>query len=1049
MRTLLRSLIAALLLWAAWFPAARADTPITLFKSFAGYVNFTGTQETLRSRGNDKNACAVVSSVSMTLSGIPTGATVLAAYLYWAGSGTPDYTVTFDGVPFTAPTSRQYSSPTVGYNYFAGAADVTTRVRARGNNTYTASGLDVNSGVPFCAVQGVLGGFQLLVIYTTNNSKDTFRVLNVYEGFQYIRNSRVELTLANFLTPSPVGTGKVGHITWEGDATLGQDGENLSFNTVAMADTLNPVGNQFNSISNINDDQTSYGIDFDAYTIGYPTIASGQKSAKTIYESGSDLVLMNAEIIAAPNVLATDRAIAMVVDGPLIESTTTSYRIVVSNNGPLPESGPIVVNDLLPSSLIVGTPGGDGWTCARDGQKVSCTYDRTKTLAVGASLPPIVIPVTPVRGASGLISNSATVGGPLFDYYDANNTATVSVRTGAADFTPVFMFTDAICAHNKPFGDPEQPCNPVNFDPSLANTDLRMYITYVVKNVPTAMSNVDLTLPMKFALSCHNPTTNAGVRATYNIRSAMLTLPLCEPNGAIPAQASANWTGLNDIVFGANTPSTKVEFQLRYQDVGRVELFVSDKDARLGSTGSFVSRPEKLVLLPSSLNGAKTPASAADAAFVAAGATFQMSVEARMVGLTTAAPNFGRELEEQRAVVQVVATPAKIAGGGPMPAMVADRAEKNYFDPVDFRGSFGAFTKGVATGTDFAYDDVGVLQLDASLKPRGDDEEGNYLGSGNVFAASVNVGRFFPQYFNVVATGPMACVDGAGCPDSKTAVPSLTITTMAYAGQPFKAQVSAMGAANNVLRNYRLELARDVTLTPYTAPNGSIVQDAPTYASVPVTKSALGGTKTLPASTFAAGVGTTTVSYNFPAALAYSADRPAANNWALPVSVYLRADEPKYTDEVTSKRAAAVEGGVRVVSGRANVASMQSAADQMLSVPVKAQFYGTFNTFNGWYDSTADSSSSFAPATQVAFSTACTRLAGAPSCNLTLKVDASTSGAYTAGVATIKLAAPGVGSNGIREMWTLGPAWLPSTKGVLTYGNVRSRSVYTYIREMY
>ncbi|QBQ34996.1 DUF6701 domain-containing protein [Pseudoduganella plicata] len=798
----MRALVTFVLLFAL-APWAAADTPITLFKSYAGYVNFTGTQETLRSRSNDKNPCAMLNSVTMTLSGIPSGATVLAAYLYWAGSGsTPDYTVTFDGVSFTAPTSRQYASSTVGYNYFAGAADVTTRVRSRGNNTYTASGLDVNNGAPFCAVQGVLGGFQLLVIYTTNNSKDTFRVLNVYEGFQYIRNSRVELTLANFLTPSPVGTGRVGHITWEGDATLGQDGENLAFNSVPMADSLNPAGNQFNSISNINNDQSSYGIDFDAYTIAEPTINSGQRSAKTVYESGSDLVLMNAEIIAAPNVPATDRAIAMTVDGALIESTTTSYRIIVSNNGPLPEPGPIVVNDLLPASLIVGTPGGTGWTCTKDGQKVSCTYDRSLTLAVGASLPPIVIPVTPVRGASGLISNSATVGGPLFDYYDANNTATVSVRTGAADFMPVFMFTDAVCAHNKPFGDPEQPCNPVSFDPSLANTDLRMYISYVVKNVPTAMSNADLTLPMKFALSCHNPTANAGVRATYNIRATTLTLPLCESSGAIPVQTSGTWSALNNIVFGANSPSTIPpthpsglggEFLLRYQDVGRVELFVSDKDARLGSTGSFVSRPEKLVLLPSSMNGAKTPASAGDAAYVAAGAPFQLSVQARMVGLATPAPNFGRETEDQRVTVQLVATPAKIAGGGAMPAMVADRIRDDYFKPVDLRGAFDPFVGGAATGSSFAYDDVGILQLDAALTPRAGEKEGSYLGSGNVYAASVNVGRFFPDHFDVAVTGPMGCVDGAGCPDSGTAVPSQTIKTMAYSRQPFAVKVSAMG----------------------------------------------------------------------------------------------------------------------------------------------------------------------------------------------------------------------------------------------------------------
>ena len=1047
MRRLFTLLLLPLLL--ALAPWAQADTPITLFKSYAGYVNFTGTQETLRSRANDKNACAVVSNVSMTLSGVPNNATVLAAYLYWAGSGsTPDYTVTFDGVTFTAPTNRQYSSGTVGYNYFAGAADVTARVRARGGNaTYAASGLDVENGVPYCAVQGVLGGFQLLVIYTTNNSSDTFRVLNVYEGFQYIRNSRVELTLANFLTPSPPGTGRVGHITWEGDATLGQDGENLSFNGVPMSDSLNPVGNQFNSVSNINNDQTSYGIDFDAYTIAYPTIASGQKSAKTIYESGSDLVMMNAEIIAAPNVLATDRAIAMVVDGPLIESTTTSYRIVVSNNGPLPESWPIVVTDLLPSSVIVGTPSGNNWACTKDGQKVTCIYDRALKLAVGESLPPIVIPVTPVRGASGLISNSATVGGPLFDYYDANNTATVSVRTGAADFTPVFMFTDAICAHNKPFGDPEQPCNPVKFDPSLANTDLRMFITYVVKNVPTAMSNVDLTLPMKFALSCHNPTANAGVRATYYIRPTTLTLPLCEPNGAIPAQTSSTWSGLNNIVFAANSPSTIAynpstgkggEFLLRYQDVGRVELFVSDKDARLGSTGSFVSRPDTLLLLPSSLNGAKTPASATDAAFKAAGAPFTMTVQARMVGLSTPAPNFGRETEDQRVTVQVVATPAKIAGGGPMPAMVAERDPKNYFDPVELRGAFGDFTGGTATGTDFAYDDVGILQLDAALAPRGGEKEGSYLGSGNVYAASVNVGRFFPDHFDVVATGPMGCVDGGGCPDSGTAVPSLTIKTMAYSQQKFAVKVSAMGVANNVLRNYRLELANDVTLSPYKVPNGGSTQ----VQNLPAT-SALAGTTTLLASTFDAGVGNTSVSYNFPTAFSASS---TAGTWPLPVSVYLRATEAAGGDAVTSKRALAVEGGVRVVLGRAYVPSKQGAADQSLFVPVTAQFYGTFSGFNGWYDSTADSASKFAT-TDVLLP--CNNVVAGTTCTLTVRVDPATTGAYAAGVAIVKLAPPGVGSSGSVNMTIRTPTWLPSTVGVLTYGTVRSPSIYTYIREMY
>lgn len=1032
MKAFIRALLAAVL--AACLLPARADTPITLFKSYAGYVNFTGTQGTLRYASNNYDACTVYRSVSMTLSGIPSGATVLAAYLYWAGSGTtPDYTITFDDKSYTAPTNRQYSSTTVGYNFFAGAVDVTERIKARGNATYTATGLSVDNGYTFCSVQGVLGGFQLLVIYDSNSKGEPFRVLNVYEGFQYIRNSRVELTLANFLTPSPVGTGRIGHITWEGDQTLGQDGENLLFNGVAMKDSLNPVGNQFNSVSNINNDQTSYGIDFDAYTVASPTIASGQTSAKTAYESGADLVLMNAEIIAAPNVLATDRAIAMTVDGPLIESTPTTYTITVSNNGPLAESGPIVVQDTLPAALIVGTPSGTGWTCSKEGQKVTCTYDRTKTMAVGETLPPITIPVTPVRGVSGLITNSAAVGGPLFDYYDANNTATVSVRAGVADFTPQFMFTDAICVHGKAFGDPGQTCKPVNFDPSLANTDLRMFISYVVKGVPTAMANNDTTLPMKFALSCHNPIANAGVQATYNISAAVLTLPLCASNGAIPAQTSATWSGLNNIVYGGGTPSTKVEFQLRYQDVGRVELLVSDKDGRLGSTGSFVSRPEKLVLLPSSMNTAKTPTSATETRFVRAGEQFPMSVQARMVGLSTPAPNFGRETEP--VAVAVIATPAKIEGGGPLPAMVADRVPDDYFKPVPLRGAFGAFSGGAASGTDFAYDDVGVLQLDAQLV------SGDYLGSGNVFAASVNVGRFYPAWFNVTVTGPMDCVAAAGCPSAVT-TPVSAIKTMAYSGQPFAYKVSAMGLANTVLRNYRLELAHDVTMGAYTAPNGTIVQNTPVAGTSPAV---FGGT-TLAASRFVAGEASASATYTFPAAVRY-AWGASTSSWAPPISVYLRAVETAGWDNVTSKRAAAVEGGVRVVLGRTYVPSMQAAADQSITVPVKAQFYGTQGGFNDWYDSTSDSASTFAR-TDVTFDP-CTPLVGAARCQLALKVDASTSGAYAAGIANVKLAAPGVGSSGFALMSIATPGWLPSMKGALSYGTVRAPNVYTYIREMY
>jgi hypothetical protein len=91
--------------------AVRADTPITLFKSFAGNVSFTGTLKTMRTKNNNADPCAITNgSMNMVLSGVPNGATILNAQLYWAGSGSnPDYTVSFDGVNITR--LRRAASP--------------------------------------------------------------------------------------------------------------------------------------------------------------------------------------------------------------------------------------------------------------------------------------------------------------------------------------------------------------------------------------------------------------------------------------------------------------------------------------------------------------------------------------------------------------------------------------------------------------------------------------------------------------------------------------------------------------------------------------------------------------------------------------------------------------------------------------------------------------------------------------------------------------------------------------------------------------------------
>lgn len=1039
----------ALLCWLA-AGAARADSPITLFKSFAGNVSFTGTQKTMRTKDNDTDPCAISnSSLTMKLTGVPSGATILNAQLYWAGSGsTPDYSVVFDGVTTTAPSNRSYTSATVGYDFFAGAADVTSQVVAKGNANYTVSGLSINNGSPYCGVEGVLGGFQLLVVYSHPN--ETFRVLNVYEGFQYIRNSAVTLTLANFKIPTPIGnlSGKIGHITWEGDTTLSGGGEILRYNSVEMVDSLNPSGNQFNSVSNINNDTQSYGIDFDAYTVTSPTIQAGQTQARSDYQSGQDLVLMNAEVIAAPNVPAADRAISMTLQNPLQPSQISNYIIKVSNNGPLAEGGPTTVVDVLPSSLIFVSASGTGWNCSIAGQTLTCSY--TGTMASGATLPSITLRVTTAAAATGLINNSATVSGQLFDYYDGNDTSTVSSLVGAAGFTPSYVFTqakddqrpsDGQCVNGLTFDDPGQTCTPVDFTGKryLANKDIPMYLTFVVSSVPTALSNSNSTIKIKYALSCYDPAQDAGVRATFTqVGGSTVTLPLCAASGALPGQTSSTWTALNNVTMAGGKASSTDQYNFHYADVGRIEFLVSDNTARLGTSGPFVERPDRLVLTAPASNQAGMPASATDPKFVTAGTAFPLTVSAMMYGGGTA-PNFGKETTP--VVVKLVAQAAKDQVGNRLVDMLADPAQPDA--ELVLNGSLGAFSGGSATGSTFSYADVGVLEITPRLYAT-PPASPSYLNTGDLTSVSINVGRFVPDHFDTVVTAPMACDPGGmSCP--------ATVAGMAYSRQAFGVKVTAANLQGAATVNYRGALARAVTLSAWSAPGTTTTANppaAPTGSALSANSLAASDFNIDPvkggASSPPTGVANAKPLYTLPNP--YVSTAPFANNWVPPTMVYVRASETGTpNDGVTSLRTGAAEGGVAVVAGRLFVPNAYGASNLPVTLQLAAQYYGQTTvggaTVRAWRNNASDSVTTVTPATDLQY-TSCLLACPSPA-----------SGAqpvYTmnAGVAGVRLkAGSSAGKSGANVSVINLPVWLPTGQGRVTFGLYRSPVIF--LREVY
>jgi len=443
---LTRNLLLVFIAWLMLSTAAFADTTVSLFDSYAGNINFVGAESTRRTQANNggTGACNVLApntNNTAQVSGIPTGATIRAAHLYWAGSGaTPDYNVTFEGGNITAAVNRQYTADfvlnnTTTFDFFSGVADVTAQVNAKRNGTYNFSGLTVNTGAPFCAVEGVLAGWSLIIVY--EDASEDFRVVNLYEGYQTFRESSITLIADNFRVPAVVN-GKYATLTWEGDDTLNNNGENLVLNGTSLTDGDNPVGQQFNSKSNIASispstgavNADSYGVDLDAFAIDSSILSPGSTSATAVYSSGTDLVLLSMQILSITNTAVSDLSITKTATSTFVAGTDATYNLVVNNAGPNIEPGNIVVTDTLPAGLSFVSASGTGWSCGAVGQNVTCT--RTGNLAVGANTSNITLTVAVAPTAPASISNTASVSGTNFDNQGSNDdsTATVTLSTG-------------------------------------------------------------------------------------------------------------------------------------------------------------------------------------------------------------------------------------------------------------------------------------------------------------------------------------------------------------------------------------------------------------------------------------------------------------------------------------------------------------------------------------------------------------------------------------------------------------------------------------------
>ncbi|OON63273.1 hypothetical protein B0920_07710 [Massilia sp. KIM] len=1015
-----RALLAGLALLACLFglPPAQAQTALTLYKTFAGNINFTGTQASLRSYPEGKYACYVTSpntNEKASLS-LPFGASVVSAHLYWAGSSSSiDKTVTMNGNSVTA--GRVWTASVAnGIPYFSGAADVTKLVQAKGSGDYTFSGLSVNTGSPHCERNAVLGGFSLVVVYS--HYAEPFRNLNIYDGFQPLYYAEVKFTMTNFRVPDNVTSnekGRFGHVVWEGDQALSANAEAVFFTQNGSTSTLTngsyaPAGNQFNSQSSINKDAYSVGVDFDTYEIGNFTPKQGVASAT--FRATEDMIILSTAVLALPSAPESDLALDLVLNGSLVENGPASYSLTVANKGPAPDDGPITVRITLPAGQTYTSATGTDWSCSALGQIVTCTYG--PTLEMGQTTPAIALKTKVTK--TGEMAVSATVTGSRDP--DTSNNSKTHKATTVVPQAAAYKFTTIACAAGAAIGTSACPL----YDATLVAGDTAtVYITAVTDGKATPLSTTQTgKAALKFAFRCTNPlplAAGAQAKAQYVTPASSAPLSACVGPDATPA-----WSA-QTIDFPAKVASVETKFS--YADVGMLRLMLQDSKG-LMDEAEIVSVPDRLEMaLTRSADGVENPATnkLAEPGFVRAGEPFDLRVSA-LGKAGQVLPSFGKEVNGYRPKMQL-----SLAGAGAIEGL----------DPKQLGELGGGFAENTTdfSGT-FTWSQLGSMDLSAKVD--------NYLGSGRNLDVTKRVGRFYPAYFSTVVTGNFDCVPKMRCPAQGLA----EIETATHSTQPFQVRVKAHdvnGLELPVFNDPKYQQAvvpEDLALSPVVLPGQGalVVKDGgltdPTKAELRY--------ETLRAVSFKLG-------------LPFVADGARSGGWPAPTPVYLRATATTPRAGTTAREKLSslqaepeesIEGGVMVVTGRIEVANVFGSELLKTRVPMQAQFW----TGTGWATTTSLDHATLLSTSEVRY-TECTRAlrlaSSTDKTNNCVPLSAAKAGAMPLddGRTVFSLAPVGAKMEGSVHVHvdSTDHGWLPSTRGRVSFGQYRSPVIY--VREIY
>lgn len=306
----------ALIFTFALFSQLLFAQPFEEYQIFSGQYDYVLVGNTLNSVENNGGPCTILTESSATLE-LAADQTVVAAYLYWSGSGLGDFDVTFAGNPLTAERTFSYSLPSSSLIYFGAFVDVTGIVAANGDGVYLLSDLDLLDAIQsYCQINGGnatnFGGWTVVVVY----EDDTLPVndIRIHDGFVAVSgaNPVVSITLDEPVIYSNT-TATLGLLAWEGDSQIA-NGENLKINGAIISDPpLNPADNLFNGTNSFTGSTVLYNMDLDFFDIS-GLINETDDFLAIEMNSLQDLIIMNVIVTKVKDATATDSDDDLVFD---------------------------------------------------------------------------------------------------------------------------------------------------------------------------------------------------------------------------------------------------------------------------------------------------------------------------------------------------------------------------------------------------------------------------------------------------------------------------------------------------------------------------------------------------------------------------------------------------------------------------------------------------------------------------------------------------------------------------------------------------------------